>query len=105
LRQPLDAGEALSAHAFLGQDGVREHVGLHVPERCIQLVLDAIIESLDVVFLEVLVRGSRSYSRAAMAIVSLPWRGQESPSAEWQSKVQLNHAFGDAGSQSLECDG
>jgi len=27
------------------------------------------------------------------------------PTAEWQREVQLNHAFGDARSQSLECDG
>jgi hypothetical protein len=45
------------------------------------------------------------YARLAIVIVSSPWRWQEAPDVGWQRQVQLNHAFGGARSQSLECDG
>jgi hypothetical protein len=43
------------------------------------------------------------YSRVAMVIASSP--GEAADGAAWQRRVQLNHAFEDAPSQSLECDG
>src|SRR5712691_5450024 len=50
---------------------VREHVGLHVAERRLRLVLDAVVERLDDVFLEVRAARVRMHYRLALRIAVL----------------------------------
>src|SRR5437016_7315198 len=45
---------------------VREYVGLHIAERCLRLVLDAVVERLDDIFLEM--RSTRMGMRHGLAL-------------------------------------
>lgn len=50
-------------------------------------------------------QGGQLYNRGTMCMASSLWQVADAPGAAWQRKVQPNHAFGIARSQSLGCDG